>query len=193
MKKKEIIKIATKEFSKNGYEGTSLSVIADKAGVSKAALYYHFKNKDDIFLEVFKKALKDNNKMVESLLSKDLSLKETFKIMCKFKSVENSNDFLELDFNNYKLMFDALTKFNDLKEELDDQYINTFKLFRKKIKKAQDSGEISKDLDIDNAFLKAAYILEGAKVLSILNLKLLPENFNDDLFKKVWGCFEVKK
>ncbi|MGF1432139.1 TetR/AcrR family transcriptional regulator, partial [Kitasatospora sp. LaBMicrA B282] len=35
-------------FSEQGYEKTSLREIADRLGVTKAALYYHFKTKDDI-------------------------------------------------------------------------------------------------------------------------------------------------
>ncbi|MFD0571588.1 TetR/AcrR family transcriptional regulator [Kitasatospora gansuensis] len=35
-------------FAEQGYEKTSLREIADRLGVTKAALYYHFKTKDDI-------------------------------------------------------------------------------------------------------------------------------------------------
>lgn len=43
-----IIEVALDLFSAQGYEKTSLREIADKLGVTKAALYYHFKTKDDI-------------------------------------------------------------------------------------------------------------------------------------------------
>ncbi|MDH6116776.1 TetR/AcrR family transcriptional regulator [Kitasatospora sp. GAS204B] len=43
-----IIEVALELFSEQGYEGTSLREIADRLGVTKAALYYHFKTKDDI-------------------------------------------------------------------------------------------------------------------------------------------------
>ncbi|MBV2154621.1 TetR/AcrR family transcriptional regulator [Kitasatospora sp. SUK 42] len=39
-------------FSEQGYEQTSLREIADRLGVTKAALYYHFKTKDDIVLGI---------------------------------------------------------------------------------------------------------------------------------------------
>jgi AcrR family transcriptional regulator len=35
-------------FTENGYEATSLREIAERLGVTKAALYYHFKTKDEI-------------------------------------------------------------------------------------------------------------------------------------------------
>ncbi|WP_195911069.1 TetR/AcrR family transcriptional regulator [Streptomyces kaniharaensis] len=43
-----IIEVSLELFSEQGYEQTSLREIADRLGVTKAALYYHFKTKDDI-------------------------------------------------------------------------------------------------------------------------------------------------
>ncbi|MEV6982073.1 helix-turn-helix domain-containing protein [Sphaerisporangium sp. NPDC051017] len=43
-----IQEIALKLFTEQGYEATSLRQIAEELGVTKAALYYHFKTKDDI-------------------------------------------------------------------------------------------------------------------------------------------------
>ena len=51
-KKEEILKIASKEFAKYGYKGVSLERIAKKAGISKAAIYYHFENKAALFEKI---------------------------------------------------------------------------------------------------------------------------------------------
>ncbi|MGH3392849.1 MAG: TetR/AcrR family transcriptional regulator [Actinomadura sp.] len=40
-------------FAENGYEKTSLREIAERLGVTKAALYYHFKSKEDIVVSLF--------------------------------------------------------------------------------------------------------------------------------------------
>lgn len=40
--------VALELFTEQGYEATSLREIAERLGVSKAALYYHFKSKDEI-------------------------------------------------------------------------------------------------------------------------------------------------
>src|ERR1700720_4697141 len=40
--------VALELFAEHGYEKTSLREIAERLGVTKAALYYHFKTKDDI-------------------------------------------------------------------------------------------------------------------------------------------------
>jgi AcrR family transcriptional regulator len=43
-------KVALELFAEQGYEKTSLREIAERLGVTKAALYYHFKSKEDIVL-----------------------------------------------------------------------------------------------------------------------------------------------
>ena len=43
-----IQRIALDLFTEHGYEATSLREIAERLGVTKAALYYHFKTKDEI-------------------------------------------------------------------------------------------------------------------------------------------------
>ena len=47
-----IQQIAVELFTEHGYEGTSLREIAERLGVTKAALYYHFKSKEDIILSL---------------------------------------------------------------------------------------------------------------------------------------------
>jgi AcrR family transcriptional regulator len=43
-----IQQVALELFAEHGYERTSLREIAERLGVTKAALYYHFKSKEDI-------------------------------------------------------------------------------------------------------------------------------------------------
>lgn len=43
---------ALRLFARDGVEGTSLQTIADDMGVTKAAVYYHYRSKDDLVLGV---------------------------------------------------------------------------------------------------------------------------------------------
>ncbi|RAV14394.1 TetR/AcrR family transcriptional regulator [Paenibacillus contaminans] len=52
MKSNDIKRAALKYFTLHGYEGASLSQIADEVGMKKQSLYAHFKGKDDLFLQV---------------------------------------------------------------------------------------------------------------------------------------------
>ena len=44
--------------------GTSLQMIADRVGVSKAAVYYQFRSKEDIVLEVLRPSIEDAARVV---------------------------------------------------------------------------------------------------------------------------------
>src|ERR1700690_4583547 len=46
--RERIQSVALELFAERGYEKTSLREIAERLGVTKAALYYHFKSKEDI-------------------------------------------------------------------------------------------------------------------------------------------------
>lgn len=47
--KEKIVKIATQEFLKNGYQATSLRKIAKEAQVTTGAMYGYYKNKESLF------------------------------------------------------------------------------------------------------------------------------------------------
>ncbi|MEU1123923.1 helix-turn-helix domain-containing protein [Streptomyces sp. NPDC005899] len=57
--------VALELFAEQGYEKTSLREIAEQLDVTKAALYYHFRTKEDILNSIFE----DLNRPVEELLA----------------------------------------------------------------------------------------------------------------------------
>jgi AcrR family transcriptional regulator len=57
--RQRILEAAEELFSRSGFHGTSVSEITKKAMVNKAALYYHFKDKNDLVLSLFQKILDD--------------------------------------------------------------------------------------------------------------------------------------
>ncbi|WP_342329172.1 TetR/AcrR family transcriptional regulator [Pedobacter sp. FW305-3-2-15-E-R2A2] len=95
MSKKELVKekigrSAMQCFAKFGLDKTTLDDIAQAVGLNKASLYYYYKNKEDIFIEV---ALKEGEDFINSLQETTL-LKE---------GIENRTAFyLESRFNYYK-------------------------------------------------------------------------------------------
>ncbi|WIM93512.1 helix-turn-helix domain-containing protein [Actinoplanes oblitus] len=51
--KAKIRGVAIELFTERGYEATSLREIAERLGITKAALYYHFSSKESIVLSIF--------------------------------------------------------------------------------------------------------------------------------------------
>lgn len=51
--RKNILKVAEKLFSEYGYDATGVDLISKKAGINKATIYYHFKDKQEIIISLF--------------------------------------------------------------------------------------------------------------------------------------------
>ena len=59
-----IQQVALELFSERGYEATSLREIAERLGVTKAALYYHFRTKEDIVQSLFEDQLAELDALI---------------------------------------------------------------------------------------------------------------------------------
>jgi len=57
--KQQIVDAARRLFSDHSYLGVSMSEIASRLGITKAALYYHFSGKREIYQSVLEEALSD--------------------------------------------------------------------------------------------------------------------------------------
>jgi len=68
-----IQQVAIRLFNENGYEATSLREIADEIGVTKAALYYHFKTKDEIVTSL----IDDRARVMDELIAWSKTLPPT--------------------------------------------------------------------------------------------------------------------
>ncbi len=71
LKRKAALRVAARIFNEKGYHATSLDEIAEEIGVTKTALYYYFKNKEALFLEV----VQAENERVTQIL--EATLKES--------------------------------------------------------------------------------------------------------------------
>lgn len=71
--RERIIEQATRLFVEHGYHGISMREIAEQAGVSKAGLYYHFRDKEDLFLAI----LTANIEQIEAIVAQARSQEPT--------------------------------------------------------------------------------------------------------------------
>lgn len=57
--RERIIAEAREQFLTRGFADVSMQQIADASGITKAALYYHFRNKEDLFAEIIRRAVNE--------------------------------------------------------------------------------------------------------------------------------------
>lgn len=80
-----ILEAALRLFTEKGYEHTSIQDIIDHlGGLSKGAIYHHFKSKEDILIAVTEKMTEESNKMLGVIRDRtDLSGREKLKTIFK--------------------------------------------------------------------------------------------------------------
>ncbi len=119
-KKEKIIKKAENLFSRYNYNAVSLNDIAQQNKVTKAALYYHFKNKEDLFLSILKKAHKEISFSINKIVNQPISTEEKVKkiILTVLDTKINQNYLTNLTVQKLSKNDKKLSKLiSELKEE----------------------------------------------------------------------------
>ena len=128
--KNKIVDAMYKLIGVEGYEKASMGKICDSIGITKAAAYYYFKSKEDIFVEIVKRIYQDDN--VDNLMKMDhISSAEEFK-------TQLVNFGLEL--------IDAYEKDSELRKVCYEIDIQTYRMPR--IKELVDKGNWEMNLFI---------------------------------------------
>ncbi|MFA7169562.1 MAG: TetR/AcrR family transcriptional regulator [Candidatus Paceibacterota bacterium] len=83
-KKQSIYLSAAALFGKKGFEGTSLDEVAQKAGVAKGTIFYHFQNKEELFSALIQEGVEQLSQGVEDIAQKDLSIEEKLSLIVDF-------------------------------------------------------------------------------------------------------------
>ena len=79
--KEKILEAAKRLFSDYGYSAVSMSEIAKEVKITKPALYYHFKNKREIYLETIQKSFEALLERLDSPIRLKASFEERFRAL----------------------------------------------------------------------------------------------------------------
>jgi len=118
--KEKILKVSTTLFSELGYKGASVRKIASEVGIRESAIYNHYKNKEEIFLEVAK-GIFSSPFSIESDEVKELALKgkpflQKFTMQYKMLTFDKRNE------NMFRLLMIELMQNQDLREQFMSEF-----------------------------------------------------------------------
>ena len=155
--RKKLIDTAKKLFSQAGYASVSTENLVSSAGVTRGALYHHFRNKKDLFLAVFEEAQQEIASRIREAASK---ASEPWQEL-----LMGSEAFLEacIDPRIQQIVtIDAPSILGwDLWREIDEQY--GFVELKESLNNLRELGVIQ-DIDIESL----AHLLSGAMNDAIL-------------------------
>jgi AcrR family transcriptional regulator len=104
-------------FSRYGYKRVSLETIAQEAGISRAALYLSFRNKEDLFRALARQILEEAQQAAAAAAARDAPLAEKLhavldaKLGCVYERVHDSPHAAEILDENSRLSGDLMDEF----------------------------------------------------------------------------------
>lgn len=157
-----IIETVAPIFNRSGFSAMSLSKITEATGLTKGAIYGHFKNKEELAIESFKfsvrKVLKDLNKTVnkgETPLEKLKNIAFFYEDYYEYNKQFGGCPILNIgvDANNQnKVITQLVQSYNH----------RILERFSQLIEKAKDTYEIKKSIDSMLYAKRFFYMIEGA-------------------------------
>ena len=159
--KNELLDVAFKEFLETGYNESRLEDIAAKAGVTRGALYWHFKNKDDLLDSLISQKDIESNKIADEIAGSD---DEPFEKLKKFVNL----NFPDLsggrkEKNYVKLKVELYKHFNEKgdKNKSAEKFTAHCKKF---IEQCKSRGEIKDEIDPADAANTIMIICAGSYI-----------------------------
>jgi AcrR family transcriptional regulator len=68
--KQKIKSIAIQLFYQKGYHACSISNIAERAGIQKSSIYYHYMNKEELLFDILKETMDNLNGALQEIMNK---------------------------------------------------------------------------------------------------------------------------
>jgi len=96
-RKEAIFTAAVHCFNENGYYKTSMDTIAERAGITKRGLYYHFKSKDELFIQLFNYMNEKYLETIPAVAARVSDPEERLRVFCKIATdfLAQNRDFLK--------------------------------------------------------------------------------------------------
>ncbi|MDC9613566.1 multidrug efflux transporter transcriptional repressor AcrR [Xenorhabdus khoisanae] len=174
--RQQIIESAIKTFSERGVSGTSLSDIAIAAGVTRGAIYWHFKNKMDLLSIVCKMPAHKIDELEKEYQTKYpnnplLALRSLLISMLRMMIDDfQSRQLMEIFFHKCEF----IGEMSLLAEELRETCISDYQKIERILSDCIQSGELPYDLDLRRSAIMLRAFMAGL----LENWLFSPDSFN---------------
>lgn len=88
-----ILRTSAQLFAVNGYESTSLDMIADQLGMHKATLYHYVSNKESILYQCLVKSFGDLDEVMKRMEDRSILVLERLRLFVRSLAKAQNNDF----------------------------------------------------------------------------------------------------
>ncbi len=186
----KILEVAAKTFAEKGYNGTCMREIAEALDITKAALYYHFPGKEEIFSACLTHTLGQLVNGLEALAKTDSSVWEKLRIliegMCNF-STNSPQTFMLFK----KVVSQSFDKEIDMKM-LHSYFTRQQKATMLIIASGIEKGELRDDMPVNlitSAIVGMIHHTSGPQMRIMAGIDLTLEEHTENLITLLQGGF----
>lgn len=194
MKTKEvIIKTALKLFLSKGFKETSMNEIAQEVGISKPAIYHHFKNKDELVKAIFdhftQKLTSWGTQYFADCTTDDQKVHKMFSATSLFMNIEKvllDEDEHELSYS-YNMFLLLVSRMNSTyKARISQDILMSQQKITDTFTRLQQENKVRSDIDPATLSLMMHTILEGLSFLGELIESADVKSDSEKLYNAFW-------
>jgi len=137
-RKEDIFAAALLCFTERGYAETSISSIAQRAGISKGGIFHYFKTKRELFLELFLHRVKQFSEQLRSSFQQASGPDDRLKIL-----MHETGQLLEKNEAFYRFCLEFLSmgaRDHEIRKVMTDFYADTLEIFQLIVNEGIDTG-----------------------------------------------------
>jgi AcrR family transcriptional regulator len=159
--RKAIVDASMGLFARRGYHGTSVAQIAEATGLTKGALYWYFKGKEDLFLTVLDSIRAHWRDAIVSRVEASVGVREKLEQLFDATSEMVASTENPYSMHLFLISAGAQPEITDFEDAIKSAYNDYKKLISDTIRSGQEEGEIRRDIDAESAALGIIGCLEG--------------------------------
>jgi AcrR family transcriptional regulator len=155
-RRKHILDVATRVFSKKGFAGTQVDEVADRAGLGKGTVYRYFKDKKELFFSVVDRGMEDLKNSVLEEMAKEEKPLDKIK-----KAIETYLSYFEKNSNLISILIHEQSEFQKrIQKRYFDRYYEHINRMEEVFHQGIANGKIKK-IDVKGAIGILTNMLNG--------------------------------
>jgi len=168
--RQDIIDAALVVFGNTGVEEATVNEIAEEAGVSRGAFYYHFKNKLFLYEHLLRLRAGYYRKIIDESFKDDLPPIERIRkyMIDTLMKVATDDEFRAVN----EMIFHKSAKIDEMLKSMKDTELERqipTRIFRNTIAEGKKNGEVYSEVSVDSATMTLFIFVQGAIIFRMLN------------------------
>lgn len=188
-----ILAVAMEMFFTKEYGKVTLKGIADAAGVTKGGIYHYFESKDHLLSEGIMFTFQMIMSEMDRLLDQNISAKDIIaswfdieKMMGAYAGMLTGEEAAENLLQFMYLMLTAVKKSPEVKSLMSKLYMDSIDKIEVIFIRAQEAGEIRKDLNPRGIAIQMITSFEGATLLGGIAEDFNTMKLGQEIFESFW-------